>query len=105
MDPFASHVMRALLLLLTPSINLPDKANTFIRSKKSALWKARQGPMKSLFSEENANDTIVVTPNGFLEVAQMFIRIIKDGMDANEVRALAANKVASPMLQVRLSRL
>jgi nucleolar protein 9 len=36
----------------------------------------------------------------FLKLARQFVQQLREDLNANEVRALAANKVASPVLQV-----
>ena len=62
--------------------------------------------MKNVFSDlkgKTAEDDIIRTPEIFREAAGKFVRIVRDELDANEVRALAADKVASPVLQVRTS--
>ncbi|KAH7916121.1 armadillo-type protein [Hygrophoropsis aurantiaca] len=109
MDPFASHVLRALLLFLSPSIQSSDASNfksqSNIRSKKSSAWKARQGTMKSFFAESRTKEDSItnkMVPKEFREAAGMFVRALRDELDENEVRALAANKVASPVLQIIL---
>ena len=66
-------------------------------------WKAKQGYMKSVFSNDKGKEThtsSVSIPGSFRDAANQFLRILRDGLDANEVRALAANNVASPLLQV-----
>ncbi|KAF7313483.1 hypothetical protein HMN09_00504200 [Mycena chlorophos] len=108
MDPFASHVVRALLLLLSPSLAAKQGASqSTMRSKKSAKWKARQGPLKSMFNEPaNAGDAISYTPPAaFVKAARSLVQAVRDGLNENETRALAADKVASPTLQVSLSTL
>lgn len=40
------------------------------------------------------------TVPGFQKLARRFVQQLREDLDANEVRALAANKVASPVLQV-----
>ncbi|RDB20532.1 Nucleolar protein 9 [Hypsizygus marmoreus] len=106
MDPFASHVIRALLLLLSPNLSSSDEnAQTALRSKKSAAWKARQGPMKSVFTDEKGKGKEVPlksTPPEFRELARRFVEILRADLGENEVRALAANKVACPGLQMLL---
>ncbi|KAF8556263.1 ARM repeat-containing protein [Imleria badia] len=103
MDPFASHVLRSLLLLLCPTVLPEDSARKSVRSKKSMSWKAKQGHMKSVFSNDkesySSSDRV---PGSFHDATNQFLRILRDGLDANEVRALAANKVASPLLQLVL---
>ena len=111
MDPFASHVIRVLLILLVPSLSSSDSSNTgphgaLLRSKKSAAYKARQGPMKSVFkltAESSSSDipvTSVLTPPEFSPAARRLVHAIRMDMDDNEIRALASDKVASPVLQV-----
>lgn len=105
MDPFASHVLRALLLLLSPTYSASHKAQSNMRSKKSSAWKARQGTMKSVFADNKSYDHVDSSrsvPNEFHEAATRFVRVLKSELSDNEVRALAANKVASPLLQLIL---
>jgi nucleolar protein 9 len=107
MDPFASHVIRALLLLLSPSMqhnNSIARSHSTLRSKKSAAWKARQAPMKNVFTESKGkmSETSNIELKQFREAAAKFVRVLREDLGANEVRALAADKVASPVLQVEL---
>ncbi|KAG6849947.1 hypothetical protein H0H93_003319 [Arthromyces matolae] len=106
MDPFASHVIRAVLSLLSSNSH-PTNYNGqgSVRSKKSAAWKAKQGPMKSMFFDEKGKSKEVVSPSKpaqFKDVARRFVEILRNELGNNEVRALAANKVASPGLQMLL---
>jgi nucleolar protein 9 len=104
LDPFASHVLRALLLLLSPCSVLPSsQSQSIIRSKKSAVFKARQGPMKSVFAQENKEPTSRSTPDEFKHTVGRFVKVLRDELSGNEVRALAVDKVASPVLQVRIA--
>lgn len=41
-------------------------------------------------------------PQQFRKVAADFVRILREDLSENEVRALAVDKVASPVLQVRI---
>jgi nucleolar protein 9 len=107
MDPFASHVLRALLLLLSPTSSAAShKAQSNMRSKKSSAWKARQGAMKSVFADNKSHDRVDsstrAVPNEFHEAAIRFVHVLKSELSDNEVRALAANKTASPLLQLIL---
>ncbi|GLB33404.1 putative ARM repeat-containing protein [Lyophyllum shimeji] len=106
MDPFASHVIRALLTLLSPNL-LPfdHSAQSAIRSKKSSAWKAKQGPMKSVFADQKGKEKelpLPSTPAAFQRLARRFVEVLGTELGENEVRALAANKVASPVLQMLL---
>lgn len=109
MDQFASHVVRALFLLLCPQLfqsDVPHKSQTSVRSKKSVSWKARQGPLKSIFGDESHQGQSQSSkgswqPPEFQEVAKRFVMMLRTSLDANEVRSLAGNKVACPVLQVR----
>ncbi|KAJ7499330.1 armadillo-type protein [Mycena latifolia] len=106
MDPFASHVIRALLLLLSPnSVASDETAQNTMRSKKSAAWKAKQGPLKSVFKEGYAagGQTIDAPPEMFTRAARKFVEVVRSELDGNETRALAADKVASPTLQMLLA--
>jgi nucleolar protein 9 len=100
LDPFASHVIRTLLLLLSFS---KESALPALRSKKSVAWKTKQGPMKSVFLDEKGKETALPTqqaPPAFCQLARRFVEVLRVELDDNEVRALAANNVASPVLQV-----
>ncbi|KAJ7087237.1 armadillo-type protein [Mycena belliarum] len=106
MDPFASHVIRALLLLLSPTSVLSDEtAQNAMRSKKSAAWKSKQGPLKSLFKEGSNGGAQVIDapPESFTRAARKFVEVMRSELDHNETRALAADKVASPTLQMLLA--
>ena len=107
LDPFAAHVILSPLLLLSPTISQhsdQSKSRTlFVRSKKSAAYKSRQGPMKSILDSGAEGDSIFLVPSSFQDVASKFVNALRDTLDANEVRALAADKVANPVLQVGFS--
>ncbi|KAF8075978.1 armadillo-type protein [Lyophyllum atratum] len=100
MDPFASHVVRAFLALLSPNL-LPADSSTqsALRSKKSSAWKAKQGPMKSGKGSEALG---ISMPAEFRQLARRFVDVLRTELGENEVRALAADKVASPGLQMLL---
>ncbi|KAI0253125.1 ARM repeat-containing protein [Lactifluus subvellereus] len=108
MDQFASHVVRALLLLLCPQLfrsDAPHKSQAFVRSRKSAAWKAKQGPLKSIFGDGPDKGKASAEgrhPPEFREIVKKFVTMLRTSLDANEVRSLAANKVACPMLQMAL---
>ncbi|KAF9531020.1 armadillo-type protein [Crepidotus variabilis] len=104
-DPFASHVVRSLLVLLSPGLEDSDVSQLTVRSKKSRAWKARQGQMKSVFNDESGKSTGrsgSVTPPEFSLSARRIIEVVRDGLGENEVRAMAADKVACPTLKVLL---
>ena len=63
---------------------------------------ARQGPLKSIFdvSEKGKASNEGKGPQAFHEAAR-YVRMLRTTLDGNEVRSLAANKVACPVLQVR----
>ncbi|KIK07666.1 hypothetical protein K443DRAFT_673245 [Laccaria amethystina LaAM-08-1] len=111
MDPFASHVMRSLLLLLSPTLSSSSSSSednpSGVRSKKSAAWKAKQGPMKSVFSndiEKGKGKFIPLksAPSEFTKMARRLVQVLRGQLGENEVRAMAASKVAGPGLQVLL---
>lgn len=109
-NAFASHVLRALLSLLAPSNLAPDRAHKHVptaRSKKSASWKARIGHIKPVIQNEldlahsiEAKRAELSTPGDFQKMACKILRQFKDVLGGNEVRALAMDKVACPVLQV-----
>lgn len=110
MDPFGSHVVRSLFVLLCPALFSSDASNKMqstVRSKKSTAWKAKQGPMKSVFSDDRDRHkarSAKSSPEQFRLAAKRFVETVRAELGENEVRSLAANKVASPVLQVsRLS--
>ncbi|KAK7471121.1 Nucleolar protein 9 [Stygiomarasmius scandens] len=106
MDPFASHVVRALLALLSPAASsvVGDISQNNMRSKKSASWKARQGQLKSVFDSKGKGKEgyIIKTPPEFQSQARVLVKVLKKELGDNEVRALAADKVASPCLTMLL---
>ncbi|KAJ7367884.1 armadillo-type protein [Mycena albidolilacea] len=106
MNPFASHVIRALLLLLSPNLVASHESGQHaMRSKKSAVWKAKQGPLKSVFKESDGrgDSGCYTPPEVFTQTARKFVEAVRRELDANETRALAADKVASPTLQMLLA--
>ena len=111
MDPFASHVVRSLLLLLSPNLSESashENSQFVVRSKKSAAWKAKQGVMKSVFVNDTRGDVkgkgkekeSEGVPADFSQMARRIIEVFKSQISENEVRAMAASKVACPGLQV-----
>jgi len=108
MDQFASHVIRALFILLCPQLfqsDAPHKSRAFVRSRKSASWRARQGPLKSIFvdaSNKGQSTKEGGQPPAFREVVRKYVSLLRTTLNANEVRSLAANKVACPVLQMTL---
>ena len=104
MNQFASHVIRTLLALLSPHLFPPDSST--IRSKRSLAWKSNQGTTKSVFAsrgdfQDGRSALGSNTVPEFQNLARRFVKQLREDLSANEVRALAANKVASPVLQVR----
>ncbi|PPQ90881.1 hypothetical protein CVT25_007351, partial [Psilocybe cyanescens] len=109
MDPFASHVIRSLLLLLSPNLSGSEESSqSAVRSKKSAAWKAKQGQMKSVFSSSDGKgkgkgkETMKTAPAEFRQMARRFVEAVREHLDDNETRAMAASKVACPGLQMLL---
>ncbi|EIW82459.1 ARM repeat-containing protein [Coniophora puteana RWD-64-598 SS2] len=103
MDSFASHALRAMLLLLAPTIPLCTENSAIMRSKKSSVWKAKQGAMKPLFGiDSDSTAARRAAPQEHLVAARSLVDTLRNQMDANEVRSLAANTVASPTLQIFL---
>ncbi|TCD70472.1 Nucleolar protein 9 [Steccherinum ochraceum] len=106
LDSFASHVVRALLSLLAPSLDPQSQhGQSNIRSKKSAAFKAKQGPLKSVFTANDPAATAAGTslrPDKFKELIRRFVVDIRTKLGENEIRALAASQVASPVLKMLL---
>ena len=73
-----------------------------MRSKKSAAYKAKQGPLKSVFTNDSETPVFGTpsVPKELLSLAPRFVTALRENLGENEVRALAANQVASPVLQV-----
>lgn len=106
-DPFASHVVRSLLVLLSPTLsNDSNSVSTSLRSKKSQKWKSKQGIMTSMFTKDKGKGqeaSISAVPPSFREAARRLVESVRQKLNDNEVRALAANKAASPTLKVSSS--
>ncbi|KZV71404.1 ARM repeat-containing protein [Peniophora sp. CONT] len=105
LDPFGSHVLRALFMALCPTLFASE--HSALRSKKSAAWKAKQGQFKSVFVSEvdkvdKGKARQATEPAGFSGMAHRVIERMREDMDANEVRSLAANKSSSPVLQMAI---
>ncbi|GJJ07712.1 hypothetical protein Clacol_001917 [Clathrus columnatus] len=108
-DQFASHVIRALLVLLCPSgvfTSMETHHSPSTRSKKSAHWRSKQGEMKSIIPAQSGSNSSgpveSVRPEAFMDMAKRFLNHILGTLGGNEVRALAIDKAASPLLQMFL---
>jgi len=99
LDPFASHVIRALFILLDPHLSEFAKPQA-VRSKRSAGFKARQGAMLSVFDNEAGKTRHRKAPEAFLSIAERMLSNIRQSLSPTEIRALAAHKVAAPTLKV-----
>ncbi|KAF8960207.1 hypothetical protein BDZ97DRAFT_1834525 [Flammula alnicola] len=88
-------------LIMDPSHPTSQSA---VRSKKSAAWKARQGQMKSVFEEDKGKgkEAMRSAPAEFRQMARRLVEVVKEQLGENETRAMAANKVACPGLQMLL---
>lgn len=104
MNPFTSHVLRALFVLLTPSISddeLLSTKSSVLRPKESAKHHARQGPKKSvLHNIQEGEDG--ATPHGIGDGkiiaatrrdAEGFCQDCWETLGSNGIWALAVNKV------------
>lgn len=101
LDPFASHVVRALFILLNPHLSrLADLQSSAIRSKRSAGFKAKQGTMLSVFDDEAGSLHDRRVPDTFPSTARRLLSNTRQALSPTEIRALAANKVAAPTLKV-----
>lgn len=109
MDPFGSHVVRALLSTLSPDHNENKKVShdAAARSKKSAAFKARQGSMKAVVMTDHSpplhvSSSRAVNPTKITSLALKMVHKLRMALSDNEIRALASDKVASPALQILL---
>ena len=101
LDPFASHVVRALFILLDPHLSkFANQQSSAVRSKRSAGFKARQGAMLSVFDDDTGKLHHRQAPDAFLSTAKRMLSNIRQSLSPTEIRALAANKVAAPTLKV-----
>ena len=104
MDQFTSHLVRELFSLLCPELfqsDAPHKSQGFVRSRKSIAWKAKQGPLKSIFGDEldqgqNQTKKEVRQPPEFHEVTWKYVTMPRTSgtLNENEIRSLAASSVA-----------
>src|SRR5260221_13648164 len=100
LDPFASHVVRALFILLDPRLSkLIDQQTSGVRSKRSAGFRAKQGTMLSVFGDEAEKMHHRQAPDAFLSTATRMLSNVRQALSPIEIRALAANKVAAPTLK------
>ncbi|KAF8314735.1 ARM repeat-containing protein, partial [Clavulina sp. PMI_390] len=104
MDPFGSHVVRALLSTLSPSPQGEENSShsASSSSKKSAAFKAKQGSMKAVVSSNQTISTLNPTPPRLVQLANLIVQQLRRSLSDNEIRALASDKVASPTLQIML---
>jgi len=106
LDPFASHVVRALFILLDPHLSkVADQQLSTVRSKRSAGFKARQGAMLSVFDDGPGKLHHRLAPDAFLSTAKRMLSKIREDLSPTEVRALAVNKVAAPTLKVHMNHI
>jgi len=99
-EPFASHVLRRLFITLVPGLNTFQEKQE-LRSKRSAGYKSKVGPMKSVFDSTIPIPKAKEVPPLFEALARDILKSIRQKLSANEVRALAVDKVACPTLRVR----
>ncbi len=105
MHPFGSHVIRSILTVLVPSLrgeNVHAGHGPKNRSKRSMAFKQRQDAMKPIIPGLEESSSLHKVPASFSEMAGRYIETLRGNLGDNEVRALASNQVASPVLQVRV---
>jgi len=103
MDPFGSHVIRAMLVTMSPDPKNGHPSNEEdSRSKKSAAFKAKHGAMRSVFGAEHVGFSTgtEAMPRSIKELARRMVETLRTELSDNEIRALASDKVASPALQI-----
>lgn len=109
-DPFASHVLRVLLLLLSgrPTAESPvtqfSQNNASLRSKRSAKFRAKETAVHAAtpMARKDGHDKYPV-PETFTSALHEVSTAATRGVGPNEVRAMAISPVASPVLQLLLT--
>ncbi|EJU06458.1 ARM repeat-containing protein [Dacryopinax primogenitus] len=111
LDPFGAHVLGALVILLcgdriplTSSHSATVGGGGMVRSKKSSKYRAKQGPMTGVLSTPDFSNFSSTTsvPADFSNLAVRLVGELKEQMDPNSVRSLAAHKAANPLVQLLL---
>ncbi|KZP00041.1 ARM repeat-containing protein [Calocera viscosa TUFC12733] len=104
MDHFGSHVLGAFLTLLCGD-KIPlsiSAASGGVRSKKSAKYRAKQGPMTAIIDGPESAISGKSVPAAFPTMATGLVKQIREHMDANSIRSLASHKAANPLMQLML---
>lgn len=104
-DPYASHLLRSSIILVTgqpfPSAEEGDK----LRSKKSRKFKAGQAPLRSITTTEKGKERERMVPRELIEVKAEVLRALDEalgaGTDGASARQAATDGVACIVVQVR----
>jgi nucleolar protein 9 len=72
------------------------------RSRKSAKWAARQGPLKSVFAQfsDTLSTKTKAVPGDFGQMAIRFVQLLRKELSVNETKAFVIDGAASPVVQV-----
>ncbi|KAN0065715.1 Nucleolar protein 9 [Thecaphora frezii] len=110
-DAFGSHVLRSALLLLTGQAANASSS----RSKRSAKFRQKKGASSTTSSSSHHLDgvedpvmrasaeTAIAIPSSFLATLRRITSAGFAGLGSDEVRSLAIDTVASPVLQLVMS--
>ncbi|EPQ31129.1 uncharacterized protein PFL1_01318 [Pseudozyma flocculosa PF-1] len=100
-DAFGSHVLRSTLLLLTGQ---PIQSSAVQRSKRSAKFRQKKNGELDVDPVTRATaETKIVIPSSFLTTLRKMTAAGFAGLGAADIRSLAIDAVASPVLQLFMS--
>ncbi|KAG8961677.1 Nucleolar protein 9 [Tulasnella sp. 419] len=104
-DPFASHVFRSVILLLSTNsweeLEVQNLEKNSLRSARSIAYREKQPKMTSIITPENAaGPRQAPIPSSFHPLARQLYDAIRAQLDDSQLRTLAFDKVASPTLQI-----
>ncbi|KAG8932105.1 Nucleolar protein 9 [Tulasnella sp. 418] len=104
-DPFASHVFRSVILLLSTNsweeLEVQNLEKNSLRSARSIAYREKQPKMTSIITPEYAaGPRQAPIPSSFHPLARQLYDAIRAQLDDSQLRTLAFDKVASPTLQI-----
>ncbi|KAL8708038.1 MAG: hypothetical protein Q9220_007034 [cf. Caloplaca sp. 1 TL-2023] len=97
-DPFASHTLRVLLIVLSGRPLLDASTTTLLQSKKKENIKLTSQDA----SPPNALQSTRKVPDSFQAALVRTMKSMVAGLDTTTLRALASHPVANPLLQLLL---
>lgn len=105
-DPFASHIVRIILLVLSGRA-VPDDRSGITRSRKSSKFRKRQGKMSSFMpkneQEESEGKDRYAVPPEFDEARERLCAALvslDSAGDGSGIRAAAMDAVAAPVVRI-----